>query len=335
MPCKLQAIKLFFYKSPNCALAIFTETGANVAFVQAECVFKDLSIEELIPHIKLHPDDDREGPEEAVKAFDAIRASKETNLTSWIEGEVSPTENWKLIGSTFITGTLSSPLIDFSDNDEGGQQELLVEVLADGVSPVEAHRSPQVAISQKKSRELIDVIATSDHTYFLFESKSLTIFADEKLPTRDKLAKNTAKHLKKAVGQLRGAIRHLRDGKSISSMQGGTIKIPNSPGHAIVVISDISLLHDSDEHGADLLLEFLKETEHMLHIVDPTELTRIIQASNRAVMEGDLVNAVDAFDVFFQRRFENAIKHDIAAIKIVHQFPSDENRMGKGYVPVE
>lgn len=322
-------------KSSECAIAIFAETGANVAFVHAQCSFGNFAIKELLPHIQLHPDDDHTGPEEAVRAFDAIRLREDSELTSWVEGQLSPIEEWKLIGSTFITGSLSSPLIDLQDVDEGGQQELLVEVLADGVSPRETHRSPQVEISEEKTRELVDVIATSEHTYFLFESKSLTVFGDDKAPIRSKLAKNTLKHLKKAVRQLRGATRHVKAEKPIFSPKGEEIKIPKSPGHAIVVVPDTSLVRDSDDPGAELLMKFYEDTEHMLHIVDPTELVRIIQAANRAVEEGNFVNQVDAFDVFFARRFENAVKHDVASIEIVHRFPSDGTRMGKGYVPVD
>lgn len=322
-------------RSSECAIAIFAETGANVAFVQAECSFDDFSIKEFIPHIQLHPDDDHTGPEEVVGAFEAIRAREDGALTSWVEGQLSPKEEWKLIGSTFITGSLSSPLVDLKDTDEGGQQELLVEVLTDGVSPREAFRSPQVEISQEKTRELVDVIATSEHTYFLFESKSLTVFGADKLPTRSKLAKNTLKHLEKAVGQLRGAIRQVKAEKPVFNPKGEQIDIPKRPGHAIVVVPDTSLVRDIDDPGAELLKKFYEDTEHMLHIVDPTELARIIQAANRAVEEGDFVNPADAFDVFLARRFENALKHDVAAIEIVHRFPGDNMRMGNGYVPVD
>lgn len=331
---EIEALKCLS-RSPRCSIAIYAETGANIAFVQAECSFGSFSINELIAHIQLHPDDDRSGPEEVVGAFKAIRAREDGTLTSLIEGQLSPKAEWKLIGSMFITGSLSRTLIDLKDADEGRQQELLVEALADGVSPREACRSPQVEISKEKTRELVDVIATSEHTYFLFESKGLKVLADEKLPARNRLAKNTLKHLKKAVGQLRGAIRHIKAEKLVFNPKGEQIDLPKSPGHAIVVVPDTSLVRDSDDPGAELLTQFYQDTKHMLHIVDPTELVRIIQAANRAVEEGGFAKPVDAFHEWFARRFESAVKHDVAAIEIVHRFPSDDTRMGQGYVPID
>lgn len=326
---EIEALKLLALSS-RCSMAIFNEIGVNVAFVNALCEFGDEPIKELSKHIAIHPNSDKLGPQEAISAFNKIRTTKRTTLTPWVEGVISPQQEWKLILSTYVTSQLSAPTQSLADLDEGGQQEQLVEWMTDGVEPESIHRSPQVKISDAKTRELIDVIATSKHTYFLFESKSLTILGQNFLPERKKLAKNIAKHVKKATKQLRGAIRHVVAKKEIFDLDGAPIKIPDSHGHAIIMTPDISLTNEYDDPGANLLTEFVEETDHLLHILDPSELLRLIQGALRLVENGSFSAPADAFNVLLVRRFENAVENDTVAIEIVHRFAGDEDRMGGG-----
>lgn len=320
--------------NPRCAIAIFNETGANTAFVRAHCDFRDEPVEALSRHVVLHPDDDKLGPAEAISTFENIRSKEPTSLKSWMKGKVSPQEEWKLIEMRYVTSQLSAPMQSLADMDEGGQQEQLVEWIADGIIPENIHRSPQVKISDVNERELVDVIATSELTYFIFESKSLTILGAEVIPERQKLAKNVAKHIKKATKQLRGAIRHISDKKFIFDKESKLkIAIPESPGHAIIMVPDLGLVNEFNDPGAKLLKHFLETTGHTLHILDPSELLRVVQGALRFVELGKVSATADGFDYLLIKRFENAVENDMAAIEIVHRFDGDESRMGNGYIP--
>lgn len=319
--------------SPVCSLAIFNETGANVAFVTAKCDFGNEPIELLFKHINLHPDKDRLGPKEAVSALNKIRNSQPSKYQAWIHGIVTPDHEWKTIQASYITSQLSVTRLDLIDLDEGGQQEQLVEWLTDGINPSSVHRSPQVSISETKSRELTDVIATSELTYFLFESKSLSILGRSPLPSRKKLSKNLSKHLKKATDQLRGATRHIKSKKEVFNINGEIIDIPSSYGHAIIMVPNIDLISRDDDKSAKILEDFSAETNHLLHILDPAELLRIVQASLKLVEMKRFSKPVDAFDFLLMQRFGNAVDKDVSAIEIIHRFPGHEHKMGTGYLP--
>ena len=260
----------------------------------------------------------------------ATKAEVEARLLARDRGATEPAcvgltftvPSWLSQHSHYVLDQGSSTLISLVGTDEGEQQEALASLLASGLDVAGVVLRPTVQRPNGECRELTDIYHAAGDTGFLFESKSLEILTRDSLPTRDKLARDIAKHVKKATRQLRGAIRGVRLGYPISdgkTLIGGP---PPTRFHALIVIPDLGLLNDSPGFGRDYLQLFRHSASGDLHIVDPVELLQIVQAATAiAAASGSTVN--DAADFYLTERTKIAEENDRLAIEVLFRHEGD------------
>lgn len=196
-----------------------------------------------------------------------------------------------------------SPINLFS-KDEGGQQEQLAVWLTDSLHPLGVHHSPQIPKGSGK-RELTDILLSHQYGAFLIESKALAVFSRETLPNRTKLAKDVSQHVEKAVRQLRGSIRRLKEGVPVTSRSESLIQVERSePIHAIVLIPEFDLIEDHNRYGPEFIAGFMEATGGFIHLLDIAELLRVVQAAEILSRGSQKITPLMAFDYYLMERAE-------------------------------
>jgi hypothetical protein len=208
----------------------------------------------------------------------------------------------------FVSSDTSRGLVWLFDKDEGGQQEALALWLLDSLEPDRAVRSPQIH-EGSRVRELTDVLLTYPKGAFLVESKTLGILGRPDLPRRSRLAEQVVGHIKKATRQLLGANQGIRQGLAITDNSGRLIRVDRiQPAHLIVLIPDLPLLELSSEDWIPLYKEVMERSRGFLHILDPKELLRIVQAARTIAAPSKVLTPMMAFDSMLIQRTEHLVK---------------------------
>lgn len=222
--------------------------------------------------------------------------------------DLLPPSEWAQVNSHFITSSAATGFVSLFDNNEGAQQEalahwLLGELALDGI-----FRSPQVD-ERGKRRELTDMLLTHRYGNILFESKALSLLSRPDLPPRARLAQQTIGHVRKAARQLAGAARNIAVGSCIMDRDGNVVRVDrDQPPHLVILIPDLTLLAESDEVGIPFYRSFMKDTKGFLHILDPCELLRIVQAGLMIAARGQETTPMMGVDCWLVRRAEQFVK---------------------------
>ncbi|MFC3440001.1 hypothetical protein ACFOKF_02105 [Sphingobium rhizovicinum] len=241
----------------------------------------------------------------------------------WLVLEVGGRSDWKAVHNHFITAGASSSLIDLFDSDEGNQQEQLGVWLTDNLQPFDVYHSPQIP-KGAGTRELIDILLSHEFGAVLIESKTLSILARERLPDRAKLKHDVSAHISKAFAQLRGAIRSLKSGVPVTSATGETLAIEREkPAHAIVLIPDLELVEDQAAYGIDFIRDFMTATGAFPHLLDISELLRVVQAAEMIAARGTTTTPIMAFDYYLTERAEKAVNAGTLCIEVLLRFADD------------
>src|SRR5262249_4050216 len=133
--------------------------------------------------------------------------------------------------------------------------------------------------------------------------KTLALFSRSSMPEREKLSESTVKHVAKAMAQLQGAIREIKRGVEVTSVDGGTIDIErHQPVHAIVLIPELDLLESDDAIGLDQVAKFMEKSGGFLHLLDVAELLRMVQAAEMISGSSKTVSPMMAFDYYLIER---------------------------------
>lgn len=242
----------------------------------------------------------------------------------WLVLEVGGRSDWKAVHNHFITAGAPVSLIDLFDGDEGDQQEQLGVWLTDNLQPSGVHHSPQVP-KGNGTRELTDILLSHDFGAVLIESKTLSVLARERLPDRTKLKRDVSAHISKAFDQLRGAIRVLKSGVAVTNRQGGTLSVEREqPAHAIVLIPDLELVDDGEVYGREFMQGFMGATGGFAHLLDVSELLRIVQAAEMIAARGTAITPMMAFDYYLVERAKKAANAGTLCIEVVLRFTDDE-----------
>lgn len=223
-----------------------------------------------------------------------------------VSTEIFSVDPWHPVLNNFVTSHGADSPIDFFNRDEGGQQEQLAIWLTDGLHPRSVHHSPQIP-KGNGSRELTDILLSHEYGALLIESKALTIFNRDQLPDRTRLTKDMSQHVAKAVRQLRGSIRNLKAGIQVVTRSGAAICVERSkPAHAIVLIPEFDLIENQDDYGAAFIADFMEATGSFIHLLDLSELLRVVQAAKVLSMGSTKVTPLLAFDYYLVERAERA-----------------------------
>lgn len=238
--------------------------------------------------------------------------------------EIGGRSDWKPVHNHFITATASSSLIDLFDGDEGNQQEQIGVWLTDNLQPWGAYHSPQIP-KGSGTRELTDILLSHEFGAVLIESKTLSVLARERLPARAKLKRDVSAHIGKAFTQLRGAIRALKSGVAVTSPGGATLSVEREkPAHAIVLIPDLGLVDDHAAYGIDFMRDFMCATGGFAHLLDISELLRVVQAAEMIAARSKTTTPMMAFDYYLTERAEKAVNAGTLCIGVLLRFAEDE-----------
>lgn len=231
--------------------------------------------------------------------------------------DLPATTAWNPIFAHLITSHATKSPIYLFNKDEGNQQEQLGIWLTDNLHPHGAHHSPQIP-ERNGFRELTDILLSHQFGSILIESKALTIFARENLPNRTKLARDLSSHITKAIKQLRGGMRRLKDGAPVTSKAGVQLDIERThPMHGIVLIPDLDLIENRKAYGPPFIKEFMKVTGGLLHLLDISELLRVVQAAEMIAARGTTTTKMMAFDYYLMERAKKTVEAGTLCIQVL------------------
>ncbi len=246
------------------------------------------------------------------------------NDDEWLVLEVGGRSDWKAVHNRFITAGASASLIDLFDGDEGNQQEQLGVWLTDNLQPSGVHHSPQIP-KGNGTRELTDILLSYEFGAVLIESKTLSVLARERLPDRAKLKRDVSAHIGKAFGQLCGAIRALKSDVPVTNLKGTTLSVEREhPVHAIVLIPDLELVDDRAAYGIEFMQDFMGATGGFAHLLDISELLRIVQAAEMIAARGTTTTPMMALDYYLIERAKNSADAGTLCIEVLLRFTDDE-----------
>ncbi|MGV0737521.1 hypothetical protein ABQF35_11155 [Mycobacterium syngnathidarum] len=297
-----------------CSLHLFNEIAINVASIAVQ--FDGLAVmsRELRAsrHLQMVPPNLQASPARVLEALDALQRGIGNESTGWrLDVELSQT--WDHATSWYYSNGRAATYLSLFDRNHGAQQEALSLWLTDSFAPLGAYLNPQVTRGEaKEPRELCDVLLTYEGYTFIIESKSLAVLTREKLPTRDDLHDDVVKHVvKKGVKQVSGAMRSLRLGYPVSDHLGNEVAIDREGStHLIILVPDLTLLSAFDNLGNVFLARLILKTDCYVHLLDPTQLLRVVQAATMIARRSPHMSEIAALDWYLAKRVECALDLD-------------------------
>jgi len=290
--------------NPRCVVFLFNELAVSVAWTELEVRIEPWW-EEILGVVELHTNASDQDEEIVGARLDQMRVQEYVPRTQIL---VFDMVEWHELNVIYITNQLGSSTLSLFNKDEGGQQEELAVWLTDSLHPSGCVKGAQVI--EKKSRELSDVLLSYDNGAFLIESKSLSVLARDKVPNQKKLSADISKHISKAARQLSGGIQNLKNGLVVTDKVGKVLDVERKkPVHAIILVPDLALLEDATEFGPGFIFNFMEATGGFLHILDTTELLRIVQAAEMIAKDSVNLTKMMAFDWYLMKRVERARNH--------------------------
>ena len=237
-----------------------------------------------------------------------------TSPDELLSADIAPIEEWHPVFNHFITSHGADSPIDLFSRDEGGQQEQLAVWLTDSLHPHGVHQGAQIP-KGNGTRELTDILLSHEHGALLIESKALTVFNRKTLPDRTKLAKDVSQHVEKAIRQLRGSIRRLKEDVPVTTRAGSSVAVERSkPAHAIVLIPEFALVENQAHYGPAFIADFMEATGGFIHLLDLAELLRVVQATEMISRDSGKVTPLMAFDYYLMERAK--LTHDAGTLCI-------------------
>ncbi|WP_116131726.1 SGNH/GDSL hydrolase family protein [Tropicimonas sp. IMCC34043] len=316
---ELDAIRGLAQAQPLVAF-LFNEIAVNVAWNDCPPLETSARLTNLVEGASLGVVDHRAIKGKATKLLDKLGSSDGASV-DWMILEIGGRSDWKPLRNHFITAAASSSLIDVFDQDEGNQQEQIGIWLTDSLHPSGAYHSPQRPYKENETRELTDILLSYDFGATLIESKTLSILAREPLPSRAKLQRDVSSHIDKAFKQLRGGIRKLKEGVEITDRDGKVISISrDKPAHAIVLVPDLYLIEDPQKYGLEFIKSFVAETGSFAHLLDISELLRVVQAAEMLAARGETTTPMMAFDYYLIERAKKAANAGTLCIEVLLRF---------------
>lgn len=305
----------------SCQVFLFNELAVNVAWT-AWPMTAHADLAQMVAPIRTGPADHAALKSDASTVLDHFHNNpvSDANL---IAIDLPNTTAWRPILNRFITSHATSSPVDLFSSDEGGQQEQLAIWLTDGLHPLGVHHGPHIP-KGSGFRELTDILLSYEHGSILIESKTLTLLQRRSLPDRTKLAHDVSHSVEKAINQLRGGIRRLRDGTLVTSKAGVQLNVERSqPIHAIVLIPDLDLIEDRNAYGIQLIREFMTATGGFLHLLDIAELLRIVQAAEMIAARGTKTTPMMAFDYYLMERAKKTREAGTLCIEVLLRFTDE------------
>lgn len=308
-------------QTQSCAVFLFNELAINVAWTEISIpIERDAQL--LLAKVRTGPVDHSTLSAKATPILDQLhhqlKSTADISLTC-----LPRTTAWNSISNYFITNQASRSPLNLFDKDEGNQQEQISVWLTDNLHPQGAHHRPQIR-KGTAIRELTDILLSYEFGSILIESKALTIFARDKLPNRSKLASDVSSHIQKAVKQIQGGIRLLQTGAAILGAAGTELSIERKkPAHGIVLIPDLDLIENPATYDITFMEGFMKATGGFLHLLDVSELLRIVQAAEMISARAKTTTPMMAFDFYLVERVKKAVAANTLCVEILLRFEEE------------
>lgn len=301
-----------------CQVFLFNELAVNVAWREVPlAAHQDLTA--ALAHIKTGHADHRQLTDSVQKILDQLHMEGASSK-DLIVCDFPASVDWKPIRSQFITSHATASPIELFNQDEGNQQEQIGIWLTDNLHPRGVYRSPKVP-KGGGYRELTDIFMSYEYGSFLIESKVLSIFTRDQLPSRAKLAHAIKPHVEKAINQLRGGMRKVKDGIEVTTEEGVVIDVERTqPIHGIVLIPDLDLIQNKNEYGLPLIQDFMASTGGFLHLLDIAELLRVVQAAEMIAARSANTTLMMAFDHYLIERVKKTVEAGTLAIEVLVRF---------------
>jgi len=307
-----------FSRGEPLQLFLFNELAVCVAWAEAKLAPIPADLRALLKSYEWGAVEHSHMADTAGAIFDQVHITGQPPPGGAIS-EIPAIPVWKTFLNSYITNQAGASRLELLDPDEGGQQEELVIWLTDNLQTRGAIRSPQIP-KGSGTRELTDILLTHHYGSILFESKALGILKRLQRPNRAKLTEGVRRHIVKAASQLRGAIKKLRAGTPITDLNGRPLTVERTaPPHAIILVPDLDLLRGDPRLGVEFMQEFCEANRAVLHILDPAELLRVVQAAQAVAERDRSVTAIEAFDYFLMKRAERAVEAGHLCISILHR----------------
>jgi len=300
-------------KGGECQIFLFNELSINTAWKAID--FKEsYELLQLVEKCSKGPVKQDDYKSEISIILDEIYAGQKEKCLIF---EIDNTADWNFSQSSYITNQIQTSSLDISRDIEGNYQEQVALWLIDNIHPEGAFHSPQIPHKNGR-REFTDLLLSYENGCFLFESKALSILSRESLPTRAELVDDATKHITKALKQLKGCIRHLRNGTQVFTLQGEEIQLERTkPAHCLIIVSDLSLVPIDSLIDINVIKEFMSATNSYLHLVDPSELKRIVQAVSIISSKSKNVSLIQAFDFYLLERAKISIQKGTLNIEVL------------------
>ena len=305
-------------RKPRCVVFLFNELAVSMSWTEIDLQI-DKKFEAACRDVMFHSPHAPADDGRVSARLDEIRggSAEGTQVVAFDDLE------WTEIHAYYITNSIGRSSLSLFSPDEGGQQEEIAVWLTDSLQPAGCAKGPFVETSPR--RELSDVVLTSDLGAILVESKALNVLTRDVVPTREKLAKDLGKHVKKAARQLTGGIRSLASGIQLTDAKGKRIEVERAlPIQAIILVPDLSLLDDATHLGRDFIGRFLEATGGLLHILDPAELLRLVQAGQMAAAASPMLTPIQGFDFCLLQRWEIAIRSPTPYLSVLFRRAGDD-----------
>jgi hypothetical protein len=307
-----------------CSLHLFNEIAINVASTTAQfdgdlaTVAHELNAD---GHIQKASQTQKVPTADVVDGINVLHRGNSERHHGWrLNAELKQT--WDHATTFYYSNGHTPTYLSLSDANEGAQQEALCLWLTDTFAPQGAHLNPAVAPEKGgPSRELCDVLLTFEGYSFVIESKALAVLTRPKVPTRNELRGDVVRHVGKAAKQISGALRYLRLGYPVTDHRGNDVDIDREkPLHLIILIPDLTLLSASDGLGNVFLARLIQKTGCFVHLLDPTQLLRVVQAATMIARRYSHVSEIAALDWYLGKRLERALDLDTPAFDFLLRF---------------
>lgn len=302
----------------ECPLFLFNELALNAAWTTIN-VRLPQEASTLIAEAAIGPIDHSALEQSSGQVIEHLFLHSEANA-HYCSVPFTPTHEWRETFNHYVTNRGNDTPVHIFHQDEGGQQEQLAVWLTDSLQESGVIHSPQVS-KGSGCRELTDILLTYQFGTILIESKTLTAFNRTSLPTRDALAGDVSKHIKKAVSQLRGAIRTIQRGSPIFDKSGAQLTVDHTqPIHAIVLVPDFDLIQEPLQYGKQFIHDFMQATNGFIHLLDIAELLRVVQAAEMIARRGTTTTPMMAFDYYLIERAKKTFIADMLSIEVLLRF---------------
>lgn len=200
---------------------------------------------------------------EGSQAEESIGALKIT-VGAWTAGKIT------------VVGVNDHEHIDISSVDEGAVLEALTWSALESVFPLTLHHGP-VVTEGLRERELIDVVSTHEYGSFLIEAKDLSVLRANPQRSHERRVSTLKSHIRKALGQLRGAAKTVMQGTQIRTHEGQVIALNlDHPLHCIVLVTEFIEDADWDDEFVELC-QVAIELKCFAHVLDLRELVTLLK----------------------------------------------------------